>query len=55
MEKHGGMSTRENLIRPPELSGNPTNSHLETNEEELDEGNDEFGLVSLFISQSDLL
>jgi hypothetical protein len=28
------------LIRPPELSGNPTSSHLVANVEEFDEGND---------------
>jgi hypothetical protein len=31
------------LIRPPELSGNSTSSHLVVNEEELGEGNYEFG------------
>jgi hypothetical protein len=32
------------LIHPPELSGNPTSSHLVVNQEELGEG-DEFGLM----------
>jgi hypothetical protein len=44
------------LIHPPELSGNPTSSHLIVNQEELGEG-DEFGLMeaSSFILQSDFL
>jgi hypothetical protein len=36
------------LIRPPELCGNPTSSHLVSNEEELGEGNYEFGLTKYF-------
>jgi hypothetical protein len=42
MENHGGMiSTRENLIRPPELSGNPTNSSSRKSGR-IGEGNYEF-------------
>jgi hypothetical protein len=32
------------LIRPHELSGNPTSSHLVTNQEKLGKGNDESDL-----------
>jgi hypothetical protein len=36
MENHGGMTSTGNvLIRPPELSGNPTSSHLVAKQEEL--------------------
>jgi hypothetical protein len=43
------MDRRKLLIRPPDLSGNPTISHLLANQEELGEGNDEFGLPSIFV------
>jgi hypothetical protein len=33
------------LFRPPELSGNPTSSHLVAKQEDLGEENDEFGLM----------
>jgi hypothetical protein len=33
------------LIRPPEISGSPTSSHLMANQEKLGEGNYEFGLT----------
>jgi hypothetical protein len=33
------------LIRPPELSGKPTSTHLVAKENELGEGNYEFGLT----------
>jgi hypothetical protein len=35
------------LIRPPELTGNPTSSHFIAKEKELGEGNDEYGLRSI--------
>jgi hypothetical protein len=36
MENHGGITDREKLlIRPPELSGNSTGSHLVEKQEEL--------------------
>jgi hypothetical protein len=38
------IDRRKLLICPPELSGNPTSSHILANQEELGEGNDEFGL-----------
>jgi hypothetical protein len=44
MKNHGGMiSTGEVVIRPSELSSNPTSSHIVAKEEELGERN-EFGL-----------
>jgi len=54
MKNRGGMiSTGEKLlIRPPELSGNPTSSHLVANQEELGEGNDEFGLTKYLFHTS---
>jgi hypothetical protein len=33
------------LNRPPELSGNPTSKVIVAKQEELGEGNDEFGLT----------
>jgi hypothetical protein len=51
MENHGGMiSVGDILIRPPELSGNPTSSHLVGKQEEFGEGNDEFGLTKFLCS-----
>jgi hypothetical protein len=35
---------KELLIRPPELYSNPNSTHLVAKQEELGEGNDEFGL-----------
>jgi hypothetical protein len=44
------------VIRPPELAGNLTGSHLLANQEEMGEGNDKFGLneVSLFVLRRDI-
>jgi hypothetical protein len=39
-----GINRGKLLICPPELSGNPTSSHLVANQEELGKGNDEFSL-----------
>jgi hypothetical protein len=50
---HGGMADREkHLIRPPAHSDNHTTSHLIAKEEELCEGNDLFGLRSIFVHNS---
>jgi hypothetical protein len=38
------------LIRPPERSGNPTSSHLAEKQEELGEGNYEFGFTKYLCS-----
>jgi hypothetical protein len=40
------------LIFPPQLSVNPTSSHLVANQDELCEGNDEFGLQNIFVHTS---
>jgi hypothetical protein len=40
------------MICPPELSGNLTSSHLIAKQEELGEGNDEFGLKNIFLRTS---
>jgi hypothetical protein len=37
------------LIRPPQLSGNPTSSHPVPKQEELGEGNYDFGMRSIFV------
>jgi hypothetical protein len=46
-KSHSGISTGKLLIRPPELSGNFTNSHLAAKQEEHGEGNAEFFLRSV--------
>jgi hypothetical protein len=38
------------LILPPELSGNPTSSHLVARQKELGEGNDEFSFRTVFVN-----
>jgi hypothetical protein len=38
------------LIRPPELSGNPSSSHLVAKQKKLSEVNDEFGLKNYICS-----
>jgi hypothetical protein len=40
------------LIRPPQLSGNPTSSHLVAKKDELSEGNDEFGPQNIYVDTS---
>jgi hypothetical protein len=52
MENHGGMilAGEKLLIHPPQLSGNPTSSHLVAKQEKLDKGNDEFGLMKYLCS-----
>jgi hypothetical protein len=54
MENYGGMilTGKKILIRPPELSSNPTGSHLVANQEELGEGNSEFSLRSILMHAS---
>jgi hypothetical protein len=42
------------LIHPPELSDNPTSSHIVANKEKLGEGNYEFGLWNIFVHTSKL-
>jgi hypothetical protein len=42
------------MIRPPELSGNPTSSHLVTKQEVLGEGSHKFGLRNFFVHTSKL-
>jgi hypothetical protein len=37
------------LIRPPELSGSSTSSHLAADQEELGEGNYKFCLKNIFV------
>jgi hypothetical protein len=50
MENHGRMiSTGKLLIRPPELSGNPTSSHIVANKGEFGEGSDTFCLRRNFV------
>jgi hypothetical protein len=53
MENHSGMIlTGENSIHPPELSGNPTNSHLVAKQEELEKKMMNFALqIFYFILQ----
>jgi hypothetical protein len=34
---------------PPELTGNPTSSHLVANQEQLGEANDEIGPPSIYV------
>jgi hypothetical protein len=50
MEKYGGMILAGENSRPPELSSNPTSSHIVKKQEELGEGNDEFGLTKNLFS-----
>jgi hypothetical protein len=38
------------LIRPPELSSNPSSSYLVANQKDLGEGNDELGLIKYLCS-----
>jgi hypothetical protein len=56
MENHGGIiSTEEFLIRPPELSGNPTSSNLVAKKKELAKEMINLSFeVSLFILRKDL-
>jgi hypothetical protein len=44
------VSSGKLLIRPPELSLNPTSSHPVATQEELGEGNHEFGLMKYLLS-----
>jgi hypothetical protein len=57
VESHGGMINRRKLlIHPPELSGNPTNSHLVANERNLAKEMMNLAFeISLFILHSDFL
>jgi hypothetical protein len=57
IKSHGGMISTgvKLLIRPPELSGSLTISHLVANQEDLCEVNNEFGLVKcLFVCKRSL-
>jgi hypothetical protein len=38
------------LIRPPELSCNPSSSYIVANQKDLGEGNDELGLIKYLCS-----
>jgi hypothetical protein len=48
------IDRRKLLIHLPELSDNPTSSHIVANEEKFGEGNDEFGLWNIFVDTSQL-
>jgi hypothetical protein len=47
-----GIDRGKHLIRPPELSRNPTSSHLEANQKKLDEENYEFSFRNILFHAS---
>jgi hypothetical protein len=47
-ENHGGIISMGKLIHPPELSGNPTSSHLVAKQEELAKEIMNLALQSIF-------
>jgi hypothetical protein len=53
VKNRGGIMSTGETDCPPELSGNPTSSHIVSNQEELGERN-EFGLRNIFVHTSKL-